>query len=73
MIEFVGGPVHGRKIERPTTGNIRVPVRDETGQFGVCHYTLRRTWDAHGNVVEVLAPAGRQIDPAWLAAHKLRN
>ena len=68
-VEFVGGPAHGATIERPRTATVKVP----TPSLGTFTYTLRRCRDANGNIVEVLAPAGREIDRAWLAARGPKN
>lgn len=74
MVDVVGGPANGSTIERPSANTLNVPVlipgHDGLGMF---QYTLRRCQDARGHIVEVLAPAGRPIDPAWLAARKLTN
>ncbi|MFH0303452.1 hypothetical protein AAFX91_41380 [Bradyrhizobium sp. 31Argb] len=69
LIEFVGGPAHGAKTERPRAATVNVP----TPSLGTFAYTMRRCCDADGNVVEVLAPAGREIDRAFLARRGLRN
>jgi hypothetical protein len=68
-IAFVGGPCNGKEIERPKASTVNIPTAGG-GQF---QYTLRRCRDASGNVVELLAPAGRQIDSDYLKARKLRN
>ncbi|WFT94331.1 hypothetical protein QA633_39685 [Bradyrhizobium barranii] len=68
-VEFVGGPAHGATIDRPRKATVNVPT-PSLGQFT---YTLRRCRGAGGDLVEVLAPAGRDIDRAWLAARGLRN
>jgi len=71
MIAFVGGPADGQKTERPkpNIGTINIPTNGG-GQF---QYTLRRCRDEFGKPVEVLAPAGQEIDPSYLKKHKLRN
>jgi len=73
-IEFVGGPADGKTIERPKASRVAVPVVIP-GQPGVgqCFYTLRRCRDDDGNIVEALAPAGRDVDRKWLAARGLKN
>lgn len=68
-IEFVGGPAHGATIDRPRKATVNVPT-SSLGQFA---YTLRRCRDADDNIVEVLAPAGREIDRKWLVARGLKN
>lgn len=76
-IYFIGGPANGNSIEGPLTGAGTVCVPTTTsgraGTFGTFTYTLRRVRDEAGNVIEVLAPAGRPVDPMFLAAHKLKN
>lgn len=72
MIDIVGGPAHGQAIDRPKTSTVQVPVLGPGG-FGAFVYTLRRCRDSSGRIVEVLAPAGQLIDPAYLAANKLTN
>jgi hypothetical protein len=71
MIDFVGGPANGQRIERPKpdVATINIPT-SSGGQF---QYTLRRCRDELGKMVLVLAPAGREIDSAYLKKHKLRN
>lgn len=68
-IEFVGGPAHGASMDRPKKPTVNVPT-PSLGQFV---YTLRCCRDAGGKVVEVLAPAGQEIDRKWLAARGLKN
>lgn len=72
MIDIVGGPAHGNAIDRPKTSTVHVPVSGPEG-FSVFAYTLRRCRNSSGKIVEVLAPAGQLIDPAYLAANKLSN
>ena len=71
LITFVGGPADGKKTERPRPGigTMNVPTSNG-GQF---QHTLRRCHDEAGRPVHLLAPAGREIDPAYLESHKLRN
>jgi hypothetical protein len=69
LIDIVGGPADGKRISRPPCPTLNVP----TGTGGEFVYTLRRCRNASGNLVEVLAPAGRLINPEWLAANKLTN
>jgi hypothetical protein len=71
-IDIVGGPAHGRQTERPRASTVLVPVAG-CGRDEAFRYTIRRCRDAAGDVVEVLAPAGREIDPVWLKARKLTN
>lgn len=71
-IDIVGGPANGEQAERPTTSTVIVPVIG-AGGFGTFSYTLRKCRDANGDLVEVLAPAGQNIDPRYLASHKLKN
>lgn len=71
-IVIVGGPADGQKIERPTASTVKIPVLGKGG-FGSFDYTLRSCRDTRGAIIEVLAPAGRPIDPAYLVAHKLTN
>ncbi|MCK1322132.1 hypothetical protein IVA94_14770 [Bradyrhizobium sp. 156] len=71
-IEFVGGPAHGATMERPRTSTVNVPVPDTMG-IGQASYTMRRCRSEAGDIVEVLAVAGRPIDAAWLARRGLRN
>ncbi|MCK1577748.1 hypothetical protein [Bradyrhizobium sp. 174] len=68
-VEFVGGPADGETIERPKASTVNVPTRGG----GSMAYTMRRCRDAGGKVVEVLAPAGREIDRKWLVARALKN
>jgi hypothetical protein len=68
-VEIVGGPADGRNIDRPSRPTVQVATI--TG--GRFIYTLRRCRNAAGDVVEVLAPAGRPIDPKWLATNNLTN
>ncbi|GLR87693.1 hypothetical protein GCM10007857_44040 [Bradyrhizobium iriomotense] len=68
-VEFVGGPAHGATIDRPRAATVKVP----TPSLGTFAYTLRRCRGADGTLVEVPAPAGREIDRAWLAARGLKN
>ncbi|MGR4927238.1 hypothetical protein ACIPUD_10550 [Bradyrhizobium sp. CAR08] len=56
-IELVGGPADGETIERPKASTVNVP----TLGGGSMAYTMRRCRDAGGKVVEVLAPAGREM------------
>ena len=72
MIDIVGGPADGKKIERPRGLGLIVPI-ENSGRFAPFSYTLRRVKDARGNVLEVLAPAGRDVDRKWLAANNLTN
>jgi hypothetical protein len=71
MVAFVGGPADGQMMERPkpNIGTIYIP----TSSGGRFPYTLRRCRNEFGDTVEVLAPAGRDIDPTYLKKHKLRN
>jgi hypothetical protein len=75
-VRFVGGPADGHVIEDYNTehgvATVDVPVPGNAG-FGVFKYTLRKCKDKAGNTVLVLAPAGRQIDPAYLKANGLTN
>lgn len=71
-IDIVGGPSHGQQTERPRASTVLVPVPPFTPETAF-RYTLRRCRDASGGLVEVLAPAGRPIDAAWLASRKLTN
>jgi hypothetical protein len=71
-IDFVGGPAHGEKIDRPNVSTVNVPVIG-TGGFGQFQYTLRRCKNRYGRIVEVLAPAGRNLDPNWLKQNDLTN
>lgn len=68
-VEFVGGPAHGATTDRPLKATVNVPT-PSLGQFA---YTLRRCRDVDGNVVQVLAPAGCEIDRKWLRARGLKN
>ena len=74
MIDIVGGPLDGKKIQKPKAPTVIVPIT-VPGEPGFCQfiYTLRRVKDAKGNVLYVLAPAGRDVDRKWLAANKLTN
>ncbi len=74
-VKFVGGPADGQEIfgeYNHTVATVNVPVPGADG-FGVFQYTLRKCQDAAGNVVLIMAPAGRPIDPAYLAKHGLKN
>lgn len=69
-VHFVGGPAHGQfTLERPKPSTMIIPAQD-LSQF---RYTLRRCRDSAGEIIEVLAPAGQEIDRKWLAANGLRN
>jgi hypothetical protein len=72
MVTFVGGPVHGKEIEYTDAHAVHIPVRQPEG-VGTFTYTMRKCKDANGNVVAVLAPAGKDIDKAWLKANGLKN
>jgi hypothetical protein len=75
-ILFVGGPANGNSIEGPLavpTVNVPVSIHGTAGSFRTFQYTLRRVRDEEGRVFEILAPAGRPVDPLFLAAHKLKN
>jgi len=69
LVEFIGGPAHGARMTRPRVATVNVP----TPSFGRFAYTIRRCRDEDGNLVEILAPAGREVDPAFLAKRGLRN
>lgn len=74
-VRFVGGPADGQEVYGEyghTVATVNVPVPGKGG-FGVFQYTLRKCRDEAGNIVLVMAPAGQQIDPAYLMAHKLTN
>lgn len=71
-VHFVGGVSHGSfTMERPTCPTMIVP--DPCGSGGQYIYTLRRCRDSAGELVEVLAPAGQEIDGKWLLNNGLRN
>ncbi|WP_143035567.1 hypothetical protein [Bradyrhizobium sp. Rc2d] len=69
LVEFIGGPAHGARMTRPRVATVNVP----TPSLGRFAYTIRRCRDNDGNLVEILAPAGREVDPAFLAKRGLRN
>lgn len=73
FVMFVGGPLHGLTMERPTASSISVPVFGLGSGAAVAVYTMRRCRNAGGGIVEVLAEAGRDIDPKWLKANGLTN
>ncbi len=56
-------------MTRPRVATVNVP----TPSLGRFAYTIRRCRDDDGNPVEILAPAGREVDPAFLAKRGLRN
>lgn len=75
IVRFVGGPADGQAIEGDydhSVATVNVPVPGKGG-FGTFQYTLRKCRDASGNPVMIMAPAGRQVDPAYLAKHKIKN
>ena len=71
-IEISGGPFDGRWISPPKVSNVALPIPVQGG-WSRKQYTLRRCRDRAGNVVEVLAQAGRDIDPEWLGERGLSN
>lgn len=74
LIKVVGGPAHGKKLERPHSDitTISVPVFSKTG-VELFQYTVRRCRNASGDTVELLSPAGQQIDPSHLKLNGLTN
>ncbi len=71
-IDFVGGPAHGDRIDRPNVSTVNVPVID-AGGFGEFQYTLRQCKNRNGGIIEVLAPAGQNLNPNWLKQNDLTN
>lgn len=72
-IEMVGGPAHGKKIPRPFAPTVIVPIMNSKRAIIEFKYTLRRCRTREGLLVEVLAPAGQNVDERWLKARGWTN